>query len=142
VGSAARDSYDGSFDLGLNPGLCSAGMCRICPRADGPANTRGESALPCLFPADRYSRQSTITLQPGQTLVLLTDGYGVEAPGGGEWGAHGALDTFAPAATTGSQLVTTFANAEVCGKELQRMTSRRRLRVKPLLAPTRKACSD
>jgi PAS domain S-box-containing protein len=61
---------------------------------DGPVEHTLESSGPPLglFPQVSYSRSPSITLQPGQLLVLLTDGVTEsEAPGGGEWGAHGAL---------------------------------------------------
>jgi PAS domain S-box-containing protein len=61
---------------------------------DGPVEHTLESSGPPLglFPQVSYSRSPSITLQPGQILVLLTDGVTEsEAPGGGEWGAHGAL---------------------------------------------------
>jgi serine phosphatase RsbU (regulator of sigma subunit) len=46
-----------------------------------------------LFPNVRFSRNPSITLHPGQLLVLLTDGITESAtPEGVEWGATGALD--------------------------------------------------
>jgi len=62
--------------------------------SDGPVVHTLESSGPPLglFPQVSYSPSQAITLQPGQLLVLLTDGVTEsEAPGGGEWGAHGAL---------------------------------------------------
>jgi Stage II sporulation protein E (SpoIIE) len=45
-----------------------------------------------LFPNVRFSRNPSIVLHPGQTLVLLTDGITESAsPDGREWGAQGAL---------------------------------------------------
>jgi len=61
---------------------------------DGPVEHTLESSGPPLglFPQVKYSRSPPIRLEPGQLLVLLTDGITEsEAPGGGEWGAHGAL---------------------------------------------------
>ena len=49
-----------------------------------------------LFPNLRFSRNPTITLQPGQLLFLLTDGITESAsPAGIEWGATGALSYLA-----------------------------------------------
>ena len=46
-----------------------------------------------LFPKAGFTRGPSITLEPGQLLVLLTDGITESAPPeGGEWGAHGALN--------------------------------------------------
>ena len=45
-----------------------------------------------LFPNVRFSRNPSITLYPGQLLVLLTDGITESAsPDGHEWGATGAV---------------------------------------------------
>lgn len=49
-----------------------------------------------LFPNLRFSRNPTITLEPGQLLFLLTDGITESAsPDGIEWGATGALNYLA-----------------------------------------------
>jgi len=54
-----------------------------------------ESSAPPLglFPEVRLQRSPSIPLQPGQLLVLLTDGITEStAPDGAEWGADGALE--------------------------------------------------
>jgi PAS domain S-box-containing protein len=49
-----------------------------------------------LFSNVRFSRNASITLHPGQLLVLLTDGITESvSPEGKEWGARGALDYLA-----------------------------------------------
>jgi len=46
-----------------------------------------------LFPNSKFSGQNEILLEPGQIVVLLTDGITESvAPGGEEFGARGALD--------------------------------------------------
>jgi serine phosphatase RsbU (regulator of sigma subunit) len=46
-----------------------------------------------LFPDSKFSCQNEILLEPGQIVVLLTDGITESvAPGGEEFGARGALD--------------------------------------------------
>lgn len=46
-----------------------------------------------LFPNVRFARNASITLHPGQLLLLLTDGITESiSPDGKEWGARGALD--------------------------------------------------
>ncbi len=65
----------------------------VMARSGPVEHTLESSGLPLgLFPEVSYSRSQSITLEPGQLMVLLTDGITEsEAPGGGEWGAHGAL---------------------------------------------------
>jgi PAS domain S-box-containing protein len=49
-----------------------------------------------LFPASKFSCQKEILLEPGQIVVLLTDGITESvAPGGAEFGARGALEYIA-----------------------------------------------
>jgi phosphoserine phosphatase RsbU/P len=49
-----------------------------------------------LFPDMKFSPNPAITLEPGQLLVLFTDGITESAsPDGKEWGAQGALDYLA-----------------------------------------------
>lgn len=49
-----------------------------------------------LFPDMRFAPNPAITLEPGQLLVLFTDGITESAsPDGTEWGAQGALDYLA-----------------------------------------------
>ncbi len=57
-------------------------------------HTLESSGLPLgLFPNVRFSRNPSITLLPGQLLVLLTDGITEStSPDGKEWGAQGALN--------------------------------------------------
>jgi sigma-B regulation protein RsbU (phosphoserine phosphatase) len=77
-----------------------------------------------LFPHTTYSRSPSITLEPGQVLVLLTDGITEsEAPSGGEWGAHGALGYIrACGGHTAHQLVDGLYREarKFAGSELQR----------------------
>jgi serine phosphatase RsbU (regulator of sigma subunit) len=60
-----------------------------------------------LFPSVRFSRNPSITLCPGQLLVLFTDGITESvSPDGKEWGAQGALNYVAKhARQPASQLV-------------------------------------
>jgi PAS domain S-box-containing protein len=63
--------------------------------ASGPVEHTLESSGPPLglFPQVRFARSPSITLQPEQLLVLLTDGITEStAPDGSEWGANGALN--------------------------------------------------
>jgi sigma-B regulation protein RsbU (phosphoserine phosphatase) len=63
--------------------------------AAGPVEHKLESSGPPLglFPGVRFSRSSSITLHPGEFLVLLTDGITEAAASDGrEWGAEGALN--------------------------------------------------
>jgi PAS domain S-box-containing protein len=65
---------------------------------DGTTEHTLESSGPPLglFPNLRFSRNPTITLEPGQLLFLLTDGLTESAsPAGIEWGATGALNYLA-----------------------------------------------
>jgi PAS domain S-box-containing protein len=92
----------------------------------GPIEHTLESSGPPvgLFPQVEFSRSPPITLQPGQLLVLLTDGITEsEAPGGGEWGAHGALSYLrARGGHTANQLVDGLYQEarRFAGNELQR----------------------
>ncbi len=50
-----------------------------------------------LFPDSKFSCQKEILLEPGQIVVLLTDGITESvAPGGAEFGTRGALNTLPP----------------------------------------------
>ncbi len=117
--------------------------------ADGPVEHTLESSGPPLglFPQIGYSRSPAMTLQPGQTLVLLTDGVTEsEAPGGGEWGAHGALGYIrARGDHSAHQLVDGLYREarRFAGSELQRddITSVV-VRVKHSVGADASACSD
>lgn len=92
----------------------------------GPIEHTLESSGPPvgLFPEVEFSRSPSITLQPGELLVLLTDGITEsEAPGGGEWGAQGALSYLcARGSHTANQLVAGLYHEarRFAGNELQR----------------------
>jgi PAS domain S-box-containing protein len=86
-----------SLDLGART-LVYAGAGHIPGYVLNPsgstAHTLESSGPPLgLFSNVRYSRNPSITLMPGQLLVLLTDGITEStSPGGMEWGAQGALN--------------------------------------------------
>ena len=92
----------------------------------GPVEHTLESSGPPLglFPQVGFSRSPSITLEPGQLLVLLTDGITESAtPDGGEWGAHGALDYLRASGNhTAHQLVDGLYREarRFAGSELQR----------------------
>ena len=92
----------------------------------GPVEHTLESSGPPLglFPEVGFSRSPSITLEPGQLLVLLTDGITESAaPDGGEWGVHGALNYLrASGANTAHQLVDGLYREarRFAGSELQR----------------------
>ncbi len=85
-----------SLDLGART-LVYAGAGHIPGYVLNPsgstAHTLESSGPPLgLFSNVRFSRNPSITLMPGQLLVLLTDGITEStSPGGVEWGAQGAL---------------------------------------------------